>query len=84
MVTKAIAAAPDDLKSASDASLAPARAQATLPSESPRGTMDSGDRQVDEQHPDLTVFVRNLLKEMQGRFQTMSALFCETVAVCGC
>ena len=27
---------------------------------------------VDEQHPDLTVFVQNLLKEMQGRFQTMS------------
>jgi len=26
----------------------------------------------DDQHQDLTLFVQNLLKEMQGRFQTMS------------
>ena len=26
----------------------------------------------DDQHQDLTLFVQNLLKEMQSRFQTMS------------
>eukprot|EP00445_Apocalathium_hangoei_P010702 CAMPEP_0203871382 /NCGR_PEP_ID=MMETSP0359-20131031/18711_1 /ASSEMBLY_ACC=CAM_ASM_000338 /TAXON_ID=268821 /ORGANISM="Scrippsiella Hangoei, Strain SHTV-5" /LENGTH=78 /DNA_ID=CAMNT_0050790055 /DNA_START=126 /DNA_END=362 /DNA_ORIENTATION=- len=26
----------------------------------------------DDQHQDLTVFVQNLMKEMQGRFQNMS------------
>mmetsp|Transcript_50102 Transcript_50102/g.126301 ORF Transcript_50102/g.126301 Transcript_50102/m.126301 type:complete len:80 (+) Transcript_50102:98-337(+) len=27
---------------------------------------------ADDQHQDLTIFVQNLLKEMQGRFQNMS------------
>merc|ERR1712048_258275 len=33
-----------------------------------RGAMET----QDDQHQDLTLFVQNLLKEMQGRFQTMS------------
>eukprot|EP00391_Amoebophrya_sp_Ameob2_P008284 CAMPEP_0178996226 /NCGR_PEP_ID=MMETSP0795-20121207/8261_1 /TAXON_ID=88552 /ORGANISM="Amoebophrya sp., Strain Ameob2" /LENGTH=74 /DNA_ID=CAMNT_0020688613 /DNA_START=102 /DNA_END=326 /DNA_ORIENTATION=+ len=34
--------------------------------------MASLEHTIDEQHQDLTLFVQNLLKEMQTRFQTMS------------
>jgi len=34
--------------------------------------MASLEHSIDEQHQDLTLFVQNLLKEMQTRFQTMS------------
>ncbi|CAD7962844.1 unnamed protein product [Amoebophrya sp. A120] len=34
--------------------------------------MASLEQTIDEQHQDLTLFVQNLLKEMQSRFQTMS------------
>jgi len=35
-------------------------------------TSTGADVNLDEQHQDLTLFVQNLLKEMQGRFQQMS------------